>query len=81
MLTTKNVARIVVCTVLLGSSLTMIGCKKKEKGTAIGALLGAGVGAGVGAAVGDGTGALIGGGVGAVTGAVIGNAVTDEDNK
>jgi phage tail tape-measure protein len=46
----------------------------REKGTGVGALLGAGTGAIVGAAVGHpGAGAAIGGGLGAGTGFLVGN--------
>ncbi len=52
----------------------------REKGTGVGALLGAGSGALVGAAVGHpAAGALIGGGVGATGGYLVGNALQNNE--
>src|SRR3984885_5444446 len=52
----------------------------REKGTGIGALIGAGTGAIIGAAVGaPGAGAAIGGALGAGTGYVIGNALQNQE--
>jgi phage tail tape-measure protein len=52
----------------------------REKGTGIGALLGAGTGAIVGAAVGHpGAGAAIGGGLGGATGFMVGNEMQNQE--
>lgn len=81
--TTKTyVSRVILCSLLAGMSLSIVGCKKKEKNTAIGTVLGAGAGAGIGAAAGGGAGAGVGAVVGGVTGGVLGNVLTeDEDEK
>lgn len=52
---------------------------EREKGTGVGALLGAGTGAIIGAAVGHpAAGAAIGGGLGAVGGALVGNELQNQ---
>ena len=52
----------------------------REKGTGVGALLGAGTGAIVGAAVGHpGAGAAIGGGLGGATGFMVGNELQNQE--
>src|SRR5712671_4867988 len=52
----------------------------REKGTGIGAVLGAGTGAIIGAAVGHpGAGAAIGGGLGAATGFAVGNELQNRE--
>ena len=54
----------------------------REKGTGIGAILGAGTGAIIGAAVGSpGAGAAIGGALGAGTGFVVGNSMQNNENQ
>ena len=63
----------------IAAAILIAGCSgqplsEREKGTGVGALLGAGTGAIIGAAVGHpGAGAAIGGGLGAVGGGLIGN--------
>src|SRR6201998_3184505 len=63
----------------LAPAFLVAGCSgqplsEREKGTGVGALLGAGTGAIIGAAVGTpSAGAAIGGGLGAATGFVVGN--------
>ncbi|MCK4265192.1 hypothetical protein KAW80_02420 [Candidatus Babeliales bacterium] len=75
----KNITKVVVLALLFGASLVIVGCTKKEKGTAAGAVLGGAAGAGIGAAAGGGTGAIIGGTAGAVGGGILGNVLTDDD--
>jgi phage tail tape-measure protein len=71
----------------LGAILLFAGCSgqplsTREKGTGVGALLGAGTGAIVGAAVGHpGAGAAIGGGLGAGTGFLVGNEMQNNENE
>jgi phage tail tape-measure protein len=72
---------------VLAAMLLIGGCSgqplsTREKGTGIGALLGAGTGAIVGAAVGHpGAGAAIGGGLGAGTGFLVGNEMQNVENE
>ena len=74
-----NVRKSGAAGLVLAAVLSIGGCSgqplsTREKGTGVGALLGAGTGAIVGAAVGHpGAGAAIGGGLGAGTGFVVGN--------
>ena len=78
----KLVAILVACAMLV----VFAGCSgeplsTREKGTGIGALVGAGTGAIIGAAVGaPGAGAAIGGALGAGTGFVVGNAMQNQEN-
>jgi phage tail tape-measure protein len=71
----------------LAAILLFAGCSgqplsTREKGTGVGALLGAGTGAIVGAAVGHpGAGAAIGGGLGAGTGFLVGNEMQNNENE
>ena len=76
----------------LAAILLFAGCSgqplsTREKGTGVGALLGAGTGAIVGAAVGrrakdsPGAGAAIGGGLGAGTGFLVGNEMQNNENE
>jgi outer membrane lipoprotein SlyB len=76
-----NMIRIGLCVLLAGSSLVFVSCTKREKSTAIGAVVGGGLGLGVGAAVGGGTGAAIGGAGGALTGGLIGHSVGKDNSK
>src|ERR1700726_4308468 len=77
----------VVCALAVVTALAVTGCSgqplsTREKGTGIGALIGAGTGAIIGAAVGSpGAGAAIGGALGAGTGFVGGNAVQNQEGK
>ena len=81
-LASKKMARLVLCTMLIGGLVSFSGCKgKKKKNTTIGAVVGAAAGAGVGAAFGGGTGAVIGAPVGAVVGGSIGYAVTGDEKE
>jgi phage tail tape-measure protein len=65
---------VALCAVLLLGGCAGQPLTEREKGTGVGALLGAGTGAIIGAAVGSpGAGAAIGGGLGAATGFVVGN--------
>ena len=73
-----NMVRIGLCVLLASSSIVFVGCTKREKSTALGAVIGGGLGLGVGAAVGGGTGAAIGGVTGATAGGLIGNAAGRE---
>lgn len=74
-----------VLAAFLAAVLFLAGCSgqplsTREKGTGIGALLGAGTGAIVGAAVGHpGAGAAIGGGLGGVTGFAVGNQMQNQE--
>ena len=78
----KSIAKVAVCVLVLGSSLTLVGCsKKKKKNTVIGAVVGGAAGAGIGGAAGGGAGAGIGAAVGAVTGGTLGNVFTDDDSE
>ena len=80
MATSKNVAKVVMCSLLISSSLGLVGCgKKKKKNTIIGTVVGGAAGAGIGAIAGGGAGAAIGGISGAVTGGVLGNVLTKEE--
>src|ERR1700675_5044444 len=71
----------------LAAILLFAGCSgqplsTREKGTGVGALLGAGTSAIVGAAVGHpGAGAAIGGGLGAGTGFLVGNEMQNNENE
>ena len=76
-----HMVRLGLCVLLAGSSVVFSGCSKREKKTALGAVIGGGLGAGVGAVAGGGGGALIGGGVGALGGGLIGNAAGKEKSK
>jgi phage tail tape-measure protein len=81
--TTKTIA----CGVAVVMSLAVIGCSRqplstREKGTGIGALVGAGTGAIIGAAVGaPGAGAAIGGVLGAGGGYLVGNELQNQEVK
>ena len=76
-----NIVRLGLCVLLASSSLVFVGCTKREKRTALGAVIGGGVGLGIGAAVGGGAGAAIGGGTGAVAGGLIGHSTGKEKSK
>ncbi|HEX3409169.1 MAG TPA: glycine zipper domain-containing protein [Candidatus Binataceae bacterium] len=78
----KKLAAFVIAAAML---VALAGCSgqplsTREKGTGIGALVGAGTGAIIGAAVGaPGAGAAIGGALGAGTGFVVGNAMQNQE--
>jgi uncharacterized protein YcfJ len=79
--TTKTIA----CGLAVVMALAVTGCSgqplsTREKGTGIGALLGAGTGAIIGAAVGaPGAGAAIGGALGAGGGFLVGNEMQNQE--
>ena len=80
----QKVAAFIIAIAML---VALAGCSgeplsTREKGTGIGALLGAGTGAIIGAAVGaPGAGAAIGGALGAGTGFVVGNAMQNQEKQ
>jgi phage tail tape-measure protein len=75
----------IVCGLAAIMALVLIGCSgqplsTREKGTGIGALVGAGSGAIIGAAVGSpGAGAAIGGALGAGGGFLVGNELQNQE--
>lgn len=78
----SGVAGLVLAAVLLIGGCSGQPLSTREKGTGVGALLGAGTGAIVGAAVGHpGAGAAIGGGLGAGTGFLVGNEMQNVENQ
>lgn len=81
---TKKLAAFAIAAAML---IGVAGCSgqplsTREKGTGIGALIGAGTGAIIGAAVGaPGAGAAIGGALGAGTGFLVGNEMQNTQNQ
>ena len=65
---------------LLGATVLVSGCSKKEK-TVAGAVIGAGAGAGVGSLAGGTGGAVAGGLLGTVTGGLIGHSLGDDEEE
>jgi hypothetical protein len=65
---------------LLGATILMASCSKKEK-TVAGAVIGAGAGAGVGSLAGGTGGAVAGGLLGTVTGGLIGHSLGDDEEE
>jgi len=76
-----NMVRVGLCVLLASSSLVFVGCSKREKKTALGAVIGGGLGAGIGGVAGGGSGAAIGGGLGALTGGLIGHSTGKDKSK
>jgi phage tail tape-measure protein len=80
-----SIKKAVSLTLAAVMALALIGCSgqplsTREKGTGIGALLGAGTGAIIGAAVGaPGAGAAIGGALGAGGGFLVGNEMQNQE--
>jgi hypothetical protein len=77
----KTLVKLVVLAGAIGALTLVGGCStKKQRGTAIGAGVGALAGAGVGGLIGKNAGgALLGAGLGGIGGALIGNAVTEDE--
>jgi phage tail tape-measure protein len=79
----KTVTLLIAAVMMAG----LIGCSgqplsTREKGTGIGALVGAGTGAIIGAAVGaPGVGALVGGAIGTAGGFAVGNYMQNQDTQ
>lgn len=72
----KKVMLFLACAALVGLS----GCSKKEKNTAVGAVIGGAAGAGIGGAAGGPVGAAAGGAAGGIFGGLIGNSTADDDH-
>ena len=79
----KTLLKLVLLAGAIGALTLVGGCStKKQRGTAIGAGVGALAGAGVGGLIGKNAGgALLGAGLGGIGGALIGNAVSDDESE